>query len=418
MYMSSHLRPVLPQRIRHVFTAAVLFLAFGLTAAHSLEQPHNPAVEPTLNNAVSAVFGLDGYCRNLLRDMGAARKSIFIDKYVLGGERGMEVARLLKQKSAEGLDVRILMDSRLGSVGKLRKQVQQVLSFIQEAKLPIRFGATRKGGLLIHRWTEDHNKLSMIDGRIGYVGGTNLADFFSTWNDLMLRYDGPVVAKMVEQFEHDWAVADTTNGSKEQEADQTYPAQGLLQNQSIPNFSTVRMVGTGVGRASLIGALQNAIKSAKSSICVQVHQMSNEDLLASLIEAHRRGVKVRVVMDPANIDDFVPLLHWKARGLFNAYAVNRLKAAGIDVRFVKPPEQFNSYHMKLAIFDERVLFVGSANWDALAMTRACETVMEVTGGPIVDQVKRWFELVWTEQSTAPEFGVVGRIMNFLYRKLY
>lgn len=146
--------------------------------------------------------------------------------------------------------------------------------------------------------------------------------------------------------------------------------------------------------------------------------MMEEGLVSELVAAHQRGVQVRVVLDPVSIDQFVPLIHHGPRGLFNAFAVRRLKEAGVDVRFVKLPEDFITYHMKLAIFDDKVLFVGSANWDDLAMTRAGETVMEIAGGPVVDHVVSWFQHVWEYQSTEPEFGLVARAFNFLYRKLY
>lgn len=212
----------------------ILYLLLGCGAARSLELPRYPAPEETVNNAVSAHFGLQAYTRNLLRDMEHATRSIYIDKYILGGESGLEVARMLEKKHREGLDVRILLDGRFGSVGQLKEQVLDVRKYIEEVGLPFRLGATRRGGTFIRRWTEDHNKIAIIDARIGYIGGTNIADFFTSWNDLMVRIDGPSASQLARQFEYDWVIAGGTREEIGGVPDLEYPHQGCSRIDRFP----------------------------------------------------------------------------------------------------------------------------------------------------------------------------------------
>lgn len=398
-----------------VLSLGLAAVAFVPSGAHAQTIPPLPSLEPTHGNVLEPIFELRPYVNSLMRDIAHARKSVYVDYYILGGEIGREVGKLLRKKHQEGIDVRIMLDPHLGIVGRLKDQVRTMVRFLEREKVPFRRSVIRKAGPVLHSWSEDHNKLVIIDQEVAYVGGANISDQFVSYNDLMLRTSGPVVSRIVQQYLHDWELAGNPELAKTIVTDITFEGEGLLEPGSQEGTSTVRLVGTGIGRRTYEGALLNAIRSATTSIRVQLHQLNHDPVLDELIAAKERGVRVQALLDPTNIDNYIPLVNMGPRGILNAYAVTRLQEAMVDVRFVKLREPFDAYHMKLGIFDDHNMLVGTANWDYLATRSATETVLEVAGGPAIERISAWFDRSWENDSETPQVGYIAHVINWMYR---
>lgn len=377
-----------------------------------------PSLEPTHDNDLFPIFGMERYMGNLEEDIHEAKKSVYIDLWCLGGESGLRIARHLARKTKQGIDVRVMLDPGLGVLPALKVEGKQVLEYLQAEQVPMRTPRTRPAGWIIRTHTEDHNKLSVIDGKVAYVGGTNIADRFKAYNDLQIRCRGPVVGQLEQQFLHDWEVA----GKPAREplpSDLRYTGTGMLAYGSTKKqLATVRLVGTGIGRLTYHDALINLLKSARSSIRVQVHQLGHDPVLDEIIAAKDRGVDVQVLLDPTNIDNFVPLFGRGPRGIFNAYAVKRLQEAGVAVRFLEVDPDHSAYHMKLGIFDDEWVFVGTANWTHLESETNTETNLELAGGRLPKILRDSFDKLWIEATVEPEVGYLARLINYLYRKFY
>jgi phosphatidylserine/phosphatidylglycerophosphate/cardiolipin synthase-like enzyme len=396
--------------IDRLMRLVVLFLAVLALGPVRAELPPLPSLAPTTGNQVEAVFGLEPLLTRLEADLKAARRSAYLDFYVLGGALGSRVANVLVERHRAGVDVRVMMDRNRGTLPKLKREVREVVAILTAAGVPVRWAVSRPGGVVLHRWTEDHNKLAIIDGRVSWCGGANISDTFARFFDLMMRVDGPASEKLEALFRHDWAAAALPELPSL--VDQTYPATGLLEAAPGPG-ATVRVVSTGIGRRSFEGSLLNAIRSARRQILVQQHQFGWDPALDELIRAHRRGVEVRVLVDPCDVDNFVPVFHQGPQALFNAHAVVKLQKAGVPVRAVKVESAFDAYHMKLGVFDRTMLLVGSANWERLSVATATESVLEISGGTAPDAVSRWHDRVWTEQSEPPKAGWLAHALHHL-----
>lgn len=370
------------------------------------------------DHRVRPVFGMDALVEELCDAIQAARSRIYADYYVLGGRSGRTVAEALIARHREGLDVRVLLDPWLGTFWPLRPEALPVKALLDERSIPLRLAVTRRGGRVIRSRVIDHNKVVVIDGHVTFVGGTNITDIARRFYDLTLRVDGPLAGQAERQFLHDWALSSGARVAPT--SDVRFHSPGLLANESAPGLATVRMVGTGPGRLTLADALLNAIDSAREAIDVHVHLFDYAAAVEALIRAHRRGVAVRVIVDPLMIKRYIPaewLILRSPRGIFNAYAVHTLRRAGVPVRFIRLQGAHVAYHMKLALFDGRVALVGTSNWTRRSMTVLTETVLEVSGGPLAPTLRAWFDDNWNGLADDASVGIEARVYDAMARLL-
>ena len=111
--------------------------------------------------------------------------------------------------------------------------------------------------------------------------------------------------------------------------------------------------------------------------------------------ARARGVDVKVLPDPGNVDPFVPIIHLAPKGVVNAVALDILLKAKMEVRQYRVGADFTTAHMKLAVIDGDTLFAGSTNWTTGGFTTVAETNLEVHGGRAPGQAEAQFQKDWT-----------------------
>src|SRR5258705_12931917 len=120
-----------------------------------------------------------------------------------------------------------------------------------------------------------------------------------------------------------------------------------------------------------------AIDGAAQTLRVKMFVFSDPSLLKAVIAAKRRGVKVRVMLNPA-----------RRRGEHDNDATRRaMEQAGIDVKDASPA--FALTHEKSMVIDDETAFVKSLNWatrnltetrDYAVVTRRAHDVAEVVEG--------------------------------------
>ena len=136
----------------------------------------------------------------LLEDLRRARKFIFIEYFRFGDDRaGREVRDLLYQKVKEGVEVCLLLNNmtdRLVPRSYYRDMRRHGVNAIPYTHI-------RTG---LYKWImrincQNHRKIVVVDGEVGYVGGMNLNDnYFYKWRDTHLRVSGPVIARLMVSF--------------------------------------------------------------------------------------------------------------------------------------------------------------------------------------------------------------------------
>jgi cardiolipin synthase A/B len=139
-----------------------------------------------------------------------------------------------------------------------------------------------------------------------------------------------------------------------------------------------------------IGPVLAAIAGAKESILVKMFLFSEPKLIRALAAAHKRRVKVRVMLNPAR----------RSGQSENGEAKKRLRAAGITVKDTHP--DFEVSHEKSMVVDGKAAFVKSHNW-APKNFGGTRDYAVITRDPLeVAEVIEGFEADWKRETFDPD----------------
>ena len=132
-----------------------------------------------------------------------------------------------------------------------------------------------------------------------------------------------------------------------------------------------------------------AIDRAESSLRIKMFVFSDPTLLDAVIKAHRRGVKVRVMLNPERRDGEKE----------NAESREALTSAGIEVIDSNP--SFDLTHEKSMVIDDRWAFVESLNWQTENLTSTRDYAVVTSHKHEVEEVIECFEADWHRTSFTP-----------------
>ena len=126
--------------------------------------------------------------------------------------------------------------------------------------------------------------------------------------------------------------------------------------------------------------IQELLREAQSSVEICVFTITDDRVTDSIVDAHARGVQVRVISDNDKAHDPGSDLH-------------RMKRAGVPVAFDRTPDHM---HHKFAVFDSRTLVSGSYNWTRSASHRNEENIIVSNDDRLVHRFSQRFESLWKE----------------------
>ena len=284
----------------------------------------------------------------------SATESIHLRTYIFDNDDFAEkIAELLKRRSNEGVDVRMLFDG----LGTIISTIEQQETLPEDWKEPVSVHRLLESKSQIdvrqatNPWlTGDHVKTTVIDHRIAFTGGMNIArEYRYDWHDLMMEVQGPVVDVLREEFHNAWAYAGFFG-------DFGYFLQRIKPgpNEADEIGFPIRVLFTRTDDAEIFRAQRQAIRNALRYIYVENAYFTDDVMLYELVRARRRGVDVRVIMPL--VTDRGPITR------NNALAANAMLQHGIRV-YVYP----GMSHVKAAVFDGWAC-LGSANWDRWSLS--------------------------------------------------
>jgi phosphatidylserine/phosphatidylglycerophosphate/cardiolipin synthase-like enzyme len=122
-------------------------------------------------------------------------------------------------------------------------------------------------------------------------------------------------------------------------------------------------------------------------VLAEVYTLTDPEVIAELVIAHRRGATVRVILDPNQS--------------YNLHANVVLEAGGVQTRWYPVPRGV-LLHAKIGLFDS-VLVLGSANWTLSGLGVNHELDIETRDRPVVQAYASRFEADWG-RSRGQTFG--------------
>ncbi len=129
----------------------------------------------------------------------------------------------------------------------------------------------------------------------------------------------------------------------------------------------------------------DAINAAEKSIRVKMFVFSDPELLKAIVAAHKRGVEVQVMLNPARRDGKEE----------NQESRQLLRKAGVDVIDSNPA--FDLTHEKSMVIDETTAFVKSLNWDPKNLTETRDYAVVTKHPQEVKEIVQCFEADWNRQ---------------------
>jgi cardiolipin synthase len=133
----------------------------------------------------------------------------------------------------------------------------------------------------------------------------------------------------------------------------------------------------------------DAIAAAKQSLRIKIFLFSDPDLLAAVIDAQRRGVQVRVMLNPAR----------RSGEAENEATRTALEAAGVEVQDSNPA--FDITHEKSLVIDGETAFIQSLNWETKNLTETRDFAVVTSHRHEVDEVVQCFDADWQRQPFDP-----------------
>ena len=312
---------------------------------------------------------------DMLPALRSAEHSIYVESFIIGmGEMWGQIHEILRQKAAAGLDVRVIYDDA-GCLSLLPHNYAEILqadgirAFSFNRCVPV---------LNLVMNNRDHRKIMVIDGKIGFTGGVNLADEyinklkrFGYWKDSGVRLEGPGATSLAGIFLTFWKAK-----YPDEESD---PARDLPEVKPqetdclVQPFADSPVDREAVAKNTYLELINQAQK--RLYICTPYLILDN-DLLSCLRLAAKRGVDVRIYT-PGVPDK--PTIYQLTRSYFP-----HLLRAGVKIYSYTP----GFLHAKTWLMDDRIAAVGTVNLDYRSLYLHFENSVLIYGGAVLDDVRR------------------------------
>ena len=351
------------------------------------------------NNRVKYYATGEEFFPELIESLKLAKEFIFMEFFIItDGEIWDEVQAILIQKASEGVEIRIIYDD-MGCGGTISARTPKILG--KYGIKCYKFHPFRPilSGVYNNR---DHRKIVIIDHQMAFTGGMNLADEYANkinrfgyWKDTMIKIEGSAINNLIAVFLQNLnlVVGHISDYNKWMNFD--YP--------EYKDSGYVMPFGDGPGDyvSALLGEQTyiNILNYAQKKVYISTpYLVPTYGLLDALRNAALRGVDVHLIV-PGIPDK--KLVYQMARSNFRF-----LLDAGVHIHIYKPG--FN--HMKSAIADGELAFVGTINFDFRSLVHhfECGTILYKCGcmKEIEDDFK---EMVSVSEEVPSNFRLRGPI---------
>lgn len=311
---------------------------------------------------------------DLLCELEKAEKFIFLEYFIINkGEVWDTILSILTRKAAQGVEVRVMYDGMCSLVSLPYRYPEELRKLGLKAKMfsPI------KPMLSTHQNNRDHRKILVIDGKVAYNGGINLADEymnkkkrFGYWKDTAVKIEGEAVKSFTVMFLQMWNL--TERGEEDYEK-YILPPEHFHGGKGF----VIPYNDDPTNRLDIAECVYlDIINQAKQYVHIMTpYLIIDNEMITALTFAAQRGVDVKLILP--HIPDKKTV-----------FAISRTYYAQLIEAGVKVYEYVPGFvHAKEFIADGYKAVVGSINLDFRSLFEHFECATFIYKNPVINEIE-------------------------------
>ena len=333
--------------------------------------------------------------KSQLADLLKAEHFIFMEYHAIeDGESWKWIEDILVRKASEGVEVRVFYDD-MGSIGFINTDFVKKLE-----KKGIRCQVFNPFAIGLNMFlnNRDHRKITVIDGRVGYTGGYNLANEyfnlthpFGEWKDTGIRLEGDAVRALAITFLEMWNAGRAGRDSVPADSDYSkyLPAYDYQAGQKgyVQPYADNPLDDEHVGEEVYISMAE---KAERYCYFVTPYLILTDEMIHALSLAAKRGVDVRIITPGIPDKKMV-------------YSVTRsfyppLAAKGIRIYEWAP----GFCHCKMSVADDKMATCGTINLDYRSLYHHFENGCWLYDEDLAVQIRQDFETMFRQSREVTE----------------
>ena len=334
---------------------------------------------PYRNNGLTYYPLGDDWFPAILEEMKKARKFIFLEFFIIEhGEVWDSVLEILKDKAAQGVEVRLMYDGTLQFASLSHDYPKRM----KAAGINCKVFSPIKPALSTYQNNRDHRKILVIDGETAFTGGTNLSDEyinkkerFGHWKDTAIMVKGDAVKSLTQMFLQLWDLEGYENNYEDYLEILPRKPENVYPGYVIP-YADSPLDGEPVGKFVYMNILQRATGYVD---IMTPYLILEHDMITALCDAVRRGVRVRIILP------HIPDKNY-------AFALARthyeyLTSEGVEIYEYLP----GFVHAKVFVSDDNTAVVGTINMDYRSLYLHFENAVLMYKAEEIAGIKEDFE---------------------------
>ena len=316
-------------------------------------------IEISANNQVEILKSGHDKFIDLFEEIRKAKHHIHLEYFNFRNDSiANSLFEILKEKVKEGVEVRAMYDA-FGNTSNNRPLKNRHIKALKESGIEIVEFDPLSFPWINHVFHRDHRKIVVIDGKVGYTGGMNIADYYinglpkiGDWRDMHIRINGEAVSYLQDIFLDMW----NTSTKQQINGEAYYP----YRNHNIEKTDSIKIAI--VDRKPrytpeiMRRAYAKAIESSEEKVQIINPYFTPTRIIKKAIKkAIANGVKVEIMIPGKSDIKFTPDAV--------LYTANKLRKKGADIYI------FNGgfHHSKIMMVDSLFCTVGSTNLNSRSL---------------------------------------------------
>ena len=317
-------------------------------------------VTPTEHNNIKLLKSGEEKFIDLFEEIKKAKHHIHLEYFNFRNDSiANTLFDLLGEKANEGVEIRALFDA-FGNSSNNQPLKKKHLKAIREKGIQIEKFDPFKFPWINHAFHRDHRKIVVIDGKIGYTGGMNIADYYinglpeiGEWRDMHARIEGKAVNDLQDIFLEMW---NKTSG------------ENISGKEYYPNKDSITISNDNSCMIAIVDRYPKKTPEVMRNVYIKAIESANEKVQIinpyftpvksvknAIKKALKNGVKVEIMIPGKSDIGFTPDAAM--------YIANKLRKKGADIYI------FNGgfHHSKIMMVDSLYCTVGSTNLNSRSL---------------------------------------------------